>query len=87
MARMFSMDSIQDKDLTKSRALFFGLLEKCNFFEGPNVDCPLHEIRNNATDAEKYEYVMGLSDGEISAILKYHEECYKKRMPGVTLEM
>ena len=81
------MDSIQDKTLAKSRSLVLGLLTSCSFFEGPSEDCPLTEIRNNASDAEKYEYVMGLSDGEISAILKYHEECYKKRMPGVTPEM
>ena len=78
------MDSIQDKDLVKSRSLILGLLEKCNFFEGPSADCPLSEMRNNANDAEKFEYVMRLSDEEITEILKYHDECYKKKMPSVT---
>jgi hypothetical protein len=75
------MDSIQDKNIAKSRSIVMGLLIICSFQEGPSADCPLQEIRNNATDAEKYEYVMGLSGGEISAILKYHEACYKKKMP------
>ena len=82
--KFFLMDSTQDKDLAKSRSLILGLLERCNFFEGPNADCPLSEMRHSANDAEKYEYVMGLYDEEISAILKYHDKCYKKRMPSVT---
>ena len=75
------MDSIQEKDIAKSRSTVMGLLISCSFHEDPSADCPLHEIRDNATDAEKYEYVMGLSDGQISVILKYHETCYKKKMP------
>jgi hypothetical protein len=78
------LDLIQDKNLAKSKSLILGLLVSCIFFEGPSADCPLSEIRNNAPESEKYEYVMGLSDEEINTILKYHEECYKKRMSGVT---
>ena len=78
------MNSIQDKKSAKFRSLVLGLLINCNFFEGPSADCPLSEMRNNASDAEKYDYVMRLNDEEINAILQYHEDCYKKRMPSVT---
>jgi hypothetical protein len=78
------MDSIQDKSLLKSRALLFGLLVSCNIYEGASANCPLSEIRNNASDEEKYKYVMGLSDEEINIILAYHNECFEKRMSGVT---
>lgn len=80
------MDSIQDKSLVKSRALLFGLLVSCNFFEGASANCPLSEIRNNDSNEEKYKYVMGLSDEEINKILVYHDDCFEKRMSGVTQE-
>jgi len=66
------MDSIQDKSLLKSRALLFGLLVSCNIYEGASANCPLSEIHNNA------------SDEEINIILAYHNECFEKRMSGVT---
>lgn len=80
------MDPNQDKKSAKLKSLVLGLLISCSFFDGPSAECPLSEMRNYTSDAEKYDYVMGLNDEEINAILQYHEDCYKKRMPSVTLD-
>jgi len=74
---------MQNKSSVKYRALVLGLLANCNFFKGASANCPLSEIRNNASDEEKYQYAMGLSDEEIMKILAYHNECYERRMSDV----
>ena len=74
------MDSILKKSLDSSRGLLFGLLANCIFSKGAGESCPLFELRSNLSIEEKHEYVMGLSNEEVTSILVQHEECYEERL-------
>lgn len=77
------MESILEKSRDSSRALLFGLLANCIFSTGINESCPLSELRINLTTEEKYEFVMGLTDKEISDILVQHEKCSERKLANL----
>jgi len=73
------MDSILEKSFTESRALLFGLLQRCIFSEYAIEDCPLNELRSNLSINKKYDYAMEVSDEAVNSLLRQHEKCIAKR--------
>ena len=73
-----------EKSSDSSRGLLFGLLANCIFSTGASEDCPLWDLRNSLTIEQKHEFVMGLTDQEVSSILTQHEECYETRLSQIS---
>jgi hypothetical protein len=69
--------SLIEKASDHSRSLLFGLLVNCIFSGQANGRCPLSSLRETLTFEEKYDFVMGLSQEEISQALDQHEKCYE----------
>ena len=74
------MNSILVKSYDDSRAQLFGLLISCLFSPSAKGSCPFSKLRINLSTEEKYEYVMGLTKGEIKCMLLQHQDCYESRL-------
>jgi len=77
------MNSILVKSYDVSRGQLFGLLINCLFSPNETGNCPLSELRNSLSTEEKYDYVMGLTNGEVKCMLLKHEDCYERRLSEI----